>query len=339
MKFKFSFLEIPSIVAIAVFTGAFLLLQGNDANPREFLSYYAKQAIGSSQTIFYWTVELLLIGISLHIAYLLLAFGLKGRPLKELLSSLVSSQFPLLWKWVKENLVSGILLLLGVIPFGLAIAQLNIFNTPNLKDELIAQWDFLVTGTYPFLSLGLLPYPGWFVEAVEFSFEYLAMAILALAAYAFLWRSGMFRQMVAAFFLGSIILFVAWSFLPAMSPHGRFIDNVYNLPISPFLQQELLKYSPHEKIANFQKEMREDLNDLSVLPTTTMPSAHVVWGVLLVYYSFRISRWLLLFTLPFALLSTVGTVLFAQHYFVDIPAGILVSLLSILAVEYLKKRD
>ena len=339
MKFKFSFLEIPSVIAIVVFTGAFFFLRGGDVYPGELLSYYAKLALGSPQSIFYWTGELFLVAIFLQVAYLLLAFGLRERPPKEFLSYLVYSQPRLLWRQLKKNLLSGVLLLLGAISLGLVIGQLNIFNTPNLKDELIAQWDFLLTGTYPFLSLGSLQYPGWFVGAVEFSFRYLAMAVFVLAAYAFFWRSDIFRQTVAAFFLGLVILFFGWSMFPAMSPHGRFIDNVYNLSIPPALEQQLQPYSPHEKVASFQKGMREDLNDLSVLPTTTMPSAHVAWGVLLVYYSFRISRWLLLFTLPFALLSTLGTVLFAQHYFVDIPAGILVSILSILAVEYLKKRD
>jgi len=85
--------------------------------------------------------------------------------------------------------------------------------------------------------------------------------------------------------------------------------------------------------------MREKKEGLSVFPTSTMPSGHVVWGIFLVYFSYRVHRRLVLFTVPLVLFSTLGTILFAQHYVVDIFAGIGVGMLSIFIARYFSAKE
>lgn len=238
-----------------------------------------------------------------------------------------------------ENLLGiGVPFLLAFYSLSLAIGQLNIFNKLRLQDELLVRWDFFLTHTFPPLALGSLHYPAWFVKAVEVSFMHLVPAFILFAAYLFLARQRLFREAAAAFFAGASMMFLGWIMFPVLSPHDRFIDNVYHLPAPPAIQEYVDNYHPQEEIKSSLERLRMNKEGLSVLPTSTFPSAHVVWAVLFVYYAYRTHRWLAFFAVPFAILSAIGTVLFAQHYFADIPAGILVAFVSILLVRWLIKK-
>ncbi|MEK7086938.1 MAG: phosphatase PAP2 family protein, partial [Patescibacteria group bacterium] len=56
---------------------------------------------------------------------------------------------------------------------------------------------------------------------------------------------------------------------------------------------------------------------------------HVFWAVLLGYYIYRAKKWFAIIISPILILSSFGTVFFAQHYFVDVPAGILTAFAAI----------
>jgi len=136
-----------------------------------------------------------------------------------------------------------------------------------------------------------------------------------------------------------MILYASWLVFPVLSPHDRFIDNIYKLPVSTTIQRYVENYQPQQEIKVFLEGMRESKEGLGVLPTSTFPSAHVAWAVLLVYYAWRLQPMLGLIAFPFAALSSLGTFLFAQHYFVDLPAGILVSVFSIWIAHWLVKKQ
>ena len=179
----------------------------------------------------------------------------------------------------------------------------------------------------------------WFVEAVRISVVQVVAAFGILAAYLFQARQKLFREAAGAFFFGTIIMFIGWTLFPVMSPHDRFIDNVYDKEIPLAAQEYLENYRPQEEIAMFLENMRNSKEGLSVMPTSAIPSAHVVWAVMLVYYAYRVNRWLALLVLPLAILSTFGTVLFAQHSFVDMPTGILTAVVSILIARWLANKE
>ena len=235
----------------------------------------------------------------------------------------------------RELIVIGIPFAVAFSSLSMALGPLNVFNANRLRDELLFKWDVLLTGTFPPLALSSLRYPAWFVSAVEFSFYHLVPVLTIFSAYLFVARSRLFREAAGAFFLGLIMLYVGWLAFPVLSPHDRFIDNVYDLPTVEAVQPYLEEYQPQEEIVSFLRGMRESKEGLSVLPTSTFPSAHVAWATLLVYYAWRLQRWLGLIAFPFAATSSLGTFFFAQHYFVDLPAGILVSVFSIWVVHWL----
>ena len=187
-----------------------------------------------------------------------------------------------------------------------ALGQLNVFNSARLRDELLFRFDTLLTGTFPPLSAASYSFPHWFIGAVDFSFMHLVWALAVLGAYLFIAHSRLFREAIGAFFLGLMILYASWLMFPVLSPHDRFIDNVYNLPIVPEARSYVQEYQPQEEIRTFLTGMRESKENLTVLPTSTFPSAHVAWATLLVYYAWRLSRWLGLIAFPFAALSSLA---------------------------------
>ena len=240
---------------------------------------------------------------------------------------------------LKNSVFFGIPFALTFYSMSMALGPLNVFNATRLRDELLFTWDTFLTGTFPPLSLASFQYPGWFVNAVDFSFFYLVPVLTIFGAYLLIARPRLFREAAGAFFLGLMILFFGWFAFPVLSPHDRFIDNVYELPTVEAIQPYLEEYRPQQEIASFLEGMRESKEGLSVLPTSTFPSAHVAWAVVLVYYAWRLWPWLGLAIFPFALLSAIGTFFFAQHYFVDFPAGVLVSMASIFVAQWFVKQQ
>jgi len=334
-------LTIPVLIAVFFFGTAFVLLSADAQYSIEFGVYYVK-LVGSSFTGLLFSAGMfLVISVFLQGAFLLVKYGFSGRSPKELFSFVRSFfRWQNLFSYAKERFVHGFLLVLALSSFFLAIGQLNVFNIERLRDEALFAADVFLTGTFPPFALGNIEYPGWFVQAVELGFFHLGIALVFLAVYLFLKHVALFREAVAAFFLVNMLLYAGWIAFPALSPHDRFLDNVYNLSIPPAVQEYVVSYAPQQEIQKVLDEMRAQKQEsLTVLPTTTMPSAHIAWAVLLLFYSFRLSKWLVFFSLPFALLSMLGTVLFAQHYFVDVPAGIFVALMSILIVSYLKSKS
>jgi len=243
------------------------------------------------------------------------------------------------WKgtqiFLKRFVLIGVPFMFAFYSFSLAIGSLNVFNKSRLQDEMLARWDIMVTGSFPSFTLASLPYPEWFMAAMDISFSYVVSVFLLFGIYMFQANHKLFREAAAAFFIGIIIMFVGWTLFPAMSPYERFVADKYDLSVPPYMQEYVDQYSPHPVIAAFWENMNAKREGLKFLPTTTFPSAHVVWSILLVYYAYRIRKWSAVFFVPFAMFSTIGTVLLAAHYLVDVPAGIVVSILSIFLARYI----
>ena len=330
--------EIFVYISIGIFTGAFFVLNlfTKDLNAGEVFSHYIR--LNGDKLV--WPAFILLVAAYIRLLVFWIWAGFKGLdPAAFFSRDSMLRAIRALGELLKNALFVGIPFLFAFYTFGLALGQLNLFNAARLQDGLLLQWDVFLTRTFPPLSLASLRYPEWFVKAVDVSFLYLPSALAVFGAYLFQARHKLFREAAGAFFLSAVVMFAFWIVFPVMSPHDRFIDNVYRLPTPASAQSYVDAYHPQEEIASFLQRMREDKKGLSVFPTSTFPSAHVVWAVFLMYYSWRVSRWLVFISVPFALFSSVGTVLFAQHYFVDVPAGILVSAFSIWIVRWMTRKQ
>jgi hypothetical protein len=222
---------------------------------------------------------------------------------------------------------------------GIAMGEANLFDRVRLADTTVAGWEHALFGNYVFAILGAIPYPHWFILFIIWSFENMAIIMVVAGIILAYTAVARFHEFLIALCIGILAMIPIWLLLPALSPQDRFINNVYQLPVPSQIAQAIANYHPQQEILDFYTAVRADKNGLPALPTSTVPSAHVFWAVLTGYYLFRagsgktrsgrVLRWLAWIALPFLIASSYGTVLLAQHYFIDVPAGIAVALLAI----------
>ncbi len=210
-----------------------------------------------------------------------------------------------------------------------SLTSINAINRHGLKDEALINLDKSLTGGYPFIAIQTINYPLWFIKITEFSFQYLLLILVAFGFLVLYKNRRIALELSSAFCLSLVLMLSLWLRFPALSPQDRFIDNVYNLPVPPQIKTALASYHPQKETANFLAQVREKKNKIPDMPTTTIPSAHIAFGLIFGYYIWRTRRlWGLVF-LPILIFSSLGTNFFAQHYFVDVPAGIIIAAASI----------
>jgi hypothetical protein len=323
--------EIFVYLAIGFFGFLFLLLRtGAGYGDVGLVVHYVRL----NGTHFFMAGVLLIVGVLLRVCFFYLkavVVGLDKKNLKRELKNFIGVG--------RSFIPVGIPFMVAFSVLSLVISPLNIFNSTRLRDELLFQWDVLITGTFPPLSFASIHYPSWFIEAVSFSFLNLVPFLGILGAYMFVARNKLFREAAGAFWLAAIIMVIGWLLFPVLSPHDRFIDNVYNLSAVQEVEQYVGSYAPQQEIQDFLIYMRENKEGLEIFPTSTFPSAHVAWAVFLVYYAWRVHKLLGFAVAPFAILSSIGTFLFAQHYFVDVPAGVITAILVVLAVRWFARKQ
>jgi hypothetical protein len=212
---------------------------------------------------------------------------------------------------------------------GIAMGQANAFARDRLADVAVIGWEHAMFGTYVFAALGAVHYPHWLIAFIIWSFDNMAFFLIGIAVLISYIAVNRFRELLVAFCIGILAMIPIWLLVPALSPQDRFINNVYRLPVPPGIAAAVASYHPQPEIANFLQSIRNDKAGLPALPTSTMPSAHIFWASLAGYYLFRARRWLGWIALPILIASSFGTVLLAQHYFIDVPLGMIIAALAI----------
>lgn len=303
----------------------------------EILIYYLNLAFQPLKELGPWLVITILMGLLLYWVWIFIKASLKTVALPTLMLSSLR-RFPS--SFLKEAKFFGKYAapsIISLIFLSSLLAYLNQTNSVNLKDEALMSLDFSLIGTHPYFSLASLSLPDWFYQMVVFSFEKLSLIVIIAAIYIFFKNKSVFKEFSASFCLVLFLMLPLWLIFPALSPQDRFIDNVYRLPISSAIAEEVEAYNPNHYVKQFLIEMRDrkEAGKNPYLPTSTMPSAHVAWAILAGYYFFRTRVASGIIFLPFLCLSTLGTVFLAQHYFIDIVAGILISLLAIATIRIL----
>lgn len=220
------------------------------------------------------------------------------------------------------------------------MGELNAANAARLKDALFLGWDRALFGGTPFADWGLAGLPGWLAASIAFGFKQMPLFLIAFGLWLFRSRRELLGELGAAFALTILLMFPAWVALPALSPHDRYLDNVYGGQVPPDVAEAVGRARYHPAVSGFLADMRASKAGLrGAYPTTTFPSAHAAWGTLLAAYAYRALRrryWVLLAAI--ALLSTLGTFLLVQHYVVDAPAGVAVGALSAWIAFLLRRR-
>ncbi len=232
-------------------------------------------------------------------------------------------------KRVLQIVQVAIPILLNLIILSYLLGYLNVENKGRLVGVELAAIDHSLTGTYPFLSLEMIRLPDLLIKAIELSFLSLPFVLALIAVIAYIKSKWAFSKYAFAFLTTIIMMIPIWMAVPALSPQDRFIDNVYHLDIPPRIETALQGFAPVPEVKKFLKLMRDSKQGLAVMPTSTFPSSHAAWATIAFVYVLEISPLSALILSPILLLSTLGTFYLSQHYFIDVPAGVLVGLLAV----------
>ena len=76
-----------------------------------------------------------------------------------------------------------------------------------------------------------------------------------------------------------------------------------------------------------------------LLPTSTFPSMHAAWGVLIAYAGITLSPWSGIVLVPLAILNGFGAVYILEHFSVDIFFGFFIAFVAIAITEVLLRFD
>lgn len=221
-------------------------------------------------------------------------------------------------------------ILVGVSLLTLALSRMNAVNVSHLQDFVLADTGYKIFGVYPFIAVTSVEYPEFFLVITRFVFSGIYPIVALLFFYLYICHRKHFFDLVTSFFISFALMVPLWNVFPALSPHDRYIDNVYNLEIQKPMRVALANYAPQSPINDFLIDMRKwKEQTLTRMPTSTFPSAHVAWAFFFVFYLGKVRYLYGLLGLPVFVLVSIGTVVFAQHYAVDVPAGLLIAALSV----------
>jgi membrane-associated phospholipid phosphatase len=139
-----------------------------------------------------------------------------------------------------------------------------------------------------------------------------------------------FYRVVLSFALVLIIGIPLWGLFPAIAPFEAYYDNVHNLEVPKNVQDAMTTYQPNQTLVSFfdsVKDLNVKFKDFYAI--TTMPSMHIAWSVIIVYFGFLFYRPLITVLAPYFVLNGIATIYILQHYTIDLPAGFLVAVTSI----------
>ncbi len=189
-------------------------------------------------------------------------------------------------------------------------------------DPLLIKIDFLIFGNHPTLWMERFITP-WFTDLMSLS--YLSYYFIPVVLISVLYLKDKIIEFNNAMFVltfGYYLSFVGYILFPAIGP--RFtLENLYSIPIKGSF------------ITDF---VRDTLNALEHNKRDCMPSGHTQIVLMVLYLASRYERLLFYIFLPIICLLILSTIYLRYHYVVDLFAGVIFAITSILVSNYIYKK-
>lgn len=195
--------------------------------------------------------------------------------------------------------------------------------------------------------------PFWFQNLdnnIKFIFDFLALPIIIsytklafllnlLLAGLLILRPNYFYKAFLSFFICFFISAPIWFYFPALSPFDSYINNIIIMPANSDINDYISLYNPNKYLnMAFEKfSLQNKGNGSSFFAVTSMPSMHIAWSVLILYFGYKFRKSFLLFFVPYFILNFIATIYLLQHYSIDTFFGLIVGIISIFLAEKIAK--
>ncbi len=318
-----------------VFLESFLIFVTHRASSLSFFAKEIKNSADSSIKIFLFPLLILLIseaGVYFYITYRLLKrFFITDKAKKNFSIKRIA------YNKTKEILLLTRKLIIFTLFFVISLIQLNFIHflkKGSLENELIIFWEKIIWKTLPFLWFHIQENPlkkifNFFEKFIIFSFDSLPIIMIAIGLFFYFLKNKLFfKRYFVSICLALTISMPFWYFFPVNSPNNSYLAT-HKLPAS---------YRPTKSVILFEKRIRDKQKESP--PISTIPSMHVIWAILVVYYLLRFNKKSAFISIPWLIFLMISTVYLAQHYLFDVMLSILLSLLIIIpTTNYLIKRN
>jgi hypothetical protein len=204
-------------------------------------------------------------------------------------------------------------------------------------NELLMRADHAIFGTYvPFEMHEQLLFQSLSAPLV-FCYLKLSLAMAVVFVGLCMFQFGRFRQFVLAFLTIGFLAQPIWFALPATTPDEAYRLNRVGVKVP--LEIGLETAAPIAHLNHDVFNLLEQLEPFQSVPAggrffiTSLPSMHVAWGILVVWFGATLDRRLAIVLIAWGLLNAVGAVFTLQHYAVDAVAGGVVTVVAVALVR------
>ena len=222
-----------------------------------------------------------------------------------------------------------------IILFFKEIYLIMISREAVFYDDLLIKIDFWMFGTNPTQYLYQLR-NRFLTEFLQvcYSLFYIMPVIFGLELY--LWkRFDEFKYAMFVIFFGFYLSFLGYLILPAIGPRFTLHDfSLLNTELPGVFFTEILR-----GIVNFGESISKNtINPAAIAQRDAFPSGHTELILLIVYLSYKIKSKSFYFYLPYSLLMIFSTVYLRYHYVIDIFAGIVFAVITVIITNLIYKK-
>lgn len=207
---------------------------------------------------------------------------------------------------------------------------------PFLHDELLIKIDYLIFGCNPTDALYTIATPALteFLQII-YSIFYLMPVIFGIELY-LKSRFKEYRMYMFAVMLGFFLSFIGYLLVPAVGPRftlHNFLNINFELP-GVFLTNLL------RDIINYGESIHiNTANPAAIAQRDAFPSGHTIIILVITYLSYRYKTRSFYFYLPYSFLMIFSTVYLRYHYVIDLIAGFVIAMITILITKVVYKKD
>lgn len=289
---------------------------------------------GIATTLKVMLMSFLLGGDYLAVAFVLLYIYLFARLIYRLVNRKNAARGTLLIgvrSWMYLSLMIGAATAITAIIVG-SLSVVPHAHIISASEKLMAL-DKMLFGVYPPFWLHQIQLPPFVDTLLVYAYRaigvFMALVLLALAG----GHRTLFRQYLLAFFMATLLAMPFWKLLPAIAPNEMYRQNILQSEISEQLQVDTaIKEKLTPSFTQYLTKLEQTNIDpeREVFSTSTFPSMHVAWGVLIAYFGTLLWWPLGIVLIPWALANAVSTMYVLEHYGIDAIGGILLAVLAII---------